>query len=371
MIFDIALGIFLFLSPVFINIFRSDTLAMLQFYQFGFLGNDNSIAQLQFFQYGIVALFLTAMCSKPQRIFKDDYAAILFFAFLLSIFLHPLGVKNFVTVFLGFLLYYLAVVYTKSPKRVLMAVVIIAVLNTVFAVLQYFKINLLYSPTGRSDGLMCLSSHLGVYQALAMPVCYSAHPLLLFIPLAGLLLSKSFLAIAVSLVAFGFIHRKRLISFVGKHGSVGFMLLLSLIAFLTIRYFGLLVYKLSVRFSVWLHTIKLILERWHSGYGLVNFNFKYPMGLAKQHYSVYLQAGYIFGVFGIVLLFFLLKDKFYHYENNTKTGQAVFLSCLILALAGAGLSFMDFPRLAGTAIVLFASLTIMKGDENGNDKVAV
>src|SRR3990167_8797577 len=104
--FDIVLAVFLFFSHIFINILGIGNLNALQFYQFGFIGNNNSIAQLQFFQYGIVALFIISLFCKPEREFNDKYSILFLALCFISVFLYPKTIGNFASIFLGFLLYY-------------------------------------------------------------------------------------------------------------------------------------------------------------------------------------------------------------------------------------------------------------------------
>ena len=118
---------------------------------------------------------------------------------LLSVFWHPKTVKIFPNIMLGFLLYYLVAMYTREYQKNSLRVLIVSALNTIFAILQSFGIHWFYKPSGRIDGLMCISSHLGMYQALAVPICYWLNPWFVIIPIIGLLLSKCLIAnIAVS-----------------------------------------------------------------------------------------------------------------------------------------------------------------------------
>jgi len=149
--FDIALGIFLFLSPIFVLSAQIGNINALQFYQFGVLGNTGyNYLQLQFFCFGVAALFIIALLSQPQREFKDKWAAVLLSLFFINIFIHPIGIKFIIPIFCGFLLYYLVIVYTENYRKLFPYIFFASLLNTIFALLQFFNIHLIYNSTGRS-----------------------------------------------------------------------------------------------------------------------------------------------------------------------------------------------------------------------------
>ena len=354
--FDIALGIFLFLSPIFFLPKSIPNINALQFYQFGILGdNGYNYLQLQFFQYGIIVLFIVSLLSKPQREFKDKNSIILFLLFCLSVYIHPISVKLFGNIFLGFFLYYLATVFTKNYKNVFKFIFAVSLLNTLFAVLQFFNINLIYRPTGRYDGLMCLSPHLGIYQAIALPICYALNPYLVIIPIIGILLSKSITATFIMLVWLLVTFRKKII----ERGSVFFMLGVSLIGLFLFRNYYSIIEKLNIRFMVWIPTLKMISQKFLWGYGIKPFRFESSIGLFENPCSIYLEMVYFLGIFALIPLCLIIKNLF-------KSKDIILLSCAIIALlSGIEKSIMDYPRLAGTVICLLAFVN-MKGETDVN-----
>lgn len=352
--FDLALKIFLFLSPI---IFLSfGYAARFQWYQFGYFSSSLSLLQLQFFQYGTVMLFLTALFDKPKRLFQDKYFGILFALCIWSVFLHPKTIQNFHNILLGFLLYYLVVSYAKNIKPILKVVVVVSVLNTIFAILQFFNIHLIYYKTPEIIGLMSYKSQLGIYQALALPICYALNPYLSIIPLIGLLLSKSITAIIPAILGMAYLFRKKIFKI--QFSFIYFMVFISSIILLCIKFF----YKLSLRFDVWTVTLQMIFKKWFYGYGAGTFKYVNSKHIEyTDPYSLYLGVMHALGILGILALILFLINKFKGFKNNSLIAQGLFASCLILVLCGFGYSFMDYPRLAGTAIVLFGLLTIMKG----------
>lgn len=356
----IALAVFLFLSPIIVligNHARLNGLLMsLQYYQFNFLGSADSTLQLQFFQYGAVALFITALFTKPVREFEDKFAGLFLLTCFVNVFFHPSGLQNFGYILFGFLIYYCVVTRVKNIRPLLWVIFSVALLNTIFAVLQVFDINLIYSVTGRIDGLMTISNHLGIYQALALPVCYVLNPYLAIVPLIGLLLSKCVTAVVAGLVGMCFLlWHKRF-----KMGSIAFMCFLSSIAgFLALNY-TIIIPKVQLRFWVWKESIAQIIQKPFFGHGIGGFKMTNAIyGQFDNPYNLYIEVAYFLGIAGLIVLLLFLKDKI-------KGNRAIVASCLILLICGLSQSFMDFPRLAGTAIVLLG-LTKCKEVLDGND----
>lgn len=359
--FDIFLGLFLLISPIFIllgnNARLNGIFASLQFYQFNSLSLTSGILQLQIFQYLIVLLFFVSLFSKSRNI-KDKYFACLFGMFLLSMLIHTASIKLFVPVFLGFLLYYLVINYAVKIKSILLAVVLISLLNTIFATLQYFGINLIYFPIGRIDGLMSISSHLGAYQAIAMPICYYFNPFLAIIPFIGLVLSGNMTAIAGAIVGMIYLLRKK----IACGGSIILMVTISTVTILLFKFFKY--WKLTLRFWGWKETIKAIINK-PFGYTLGSLYFTSPLGYIDNSYNIYLDTAYYLGIIGLVILLLFIMNKFMLYRKNiTKLSTTLFSSCLIALIIGLGQSFINFPRIIGTVIVLFAMLKISVEKEN-------
>ena len=351
--FDLALSIFLLLSPIIFTSFGFA--ARYQWFQFGYFSSSINLLQLQFFQYGIVMLFLTALFNKPKRIFQGKYFGILLGLCIWSVFLHPKTIQNFHNILLGFLLYYLVVSYSKNVREILKVVVAVSALNTLFSILQFFHINFIYYPKADIIGLMSYKSQLGIYQALALPICYALNPFLSIIPLIGLLLSKSVTAIIPAIIGMAYLFRKKIYKL--QFTYIYFMAFAFSIIFLGVKFFQ----KLSLRFDVWVVTLKMIMNKWFYGYGIGTF--KYVNSRHTQYddpYSLYLGITHALGVLGVIALAFFISSKFRGFKDNSSVAQGLFTSCLVLALCGLGYSFLDYPRLAGTTIVLFGLSTVIK-----------
>lgn len=351
--FDIALGIFLLVSPIFFMPMQVGNINALQFYQFGVLGNSGyNFMQLLFFYFAAVALFIIAMLSEPQRKFNDKWAVILFLSYCVSLFIHPIGIKMFGSVLMGMLLYYLVTVYTKNYKKLYKFIFAISLLNTVFAVLQFFKIYLIYTPNGRVDGLMCLFTHLGVYQVIALPICYVLNPALIIIPIIGVVLSKSITAITIMFVWLIIKFAKRIIS----GGFLVVNMLLGILVYFIIHNWHLIIQKINIRLYVWIPTIKQIFQHLFDGHGIKPFLFQHSIGLYESPCSIYLSVIHQLGVLAVIPILMIIR------RILSLKGSPVFESLIIVLFVGIEKPIFDFSRLTGTIIVLFAFLGIMKGE---------
>ena len=145
--FDFVLAIFLLLSPI-ILLPSIGNITALQFYQFGIIDSSNSYLQLQFFQFGIIALFIVSLFQKKVRELNDKWLVIFIASCLISCLIHPISIKVFSNIFLGFLLYKLTYEYTQRIRLLLFTIVIVSMLNFIFQMLQSFGINFIYSYAG-------------------------------------------------------------------------------------------------------------------------------------------------------------------------------------------------------------------------------
>jgi len=366
--FDLTLKIFLLLTPILYTSFGFA--ARYQWYQFGYFSGSISLLQLQLFQYGIVALFLAALFDRPKRIFEDKLFAILFVVCAWNMFPHPITIKSFPTVFLGFLLYYLIVTYTKNVKSILKIVVVVSALNTIFAIFQsfgvYYPFN--HDPNPLHDsfimGLMSYKTNLGIYQAISLPICYVLNPYLAIIPAIGLALSKSGTAIIPAVIGMAYLCRHKL--FKVKYINIYIVSFCSLVVLYCVKFFS----KLNVRIDVWENTIALIHQKLFYGYGIGTFEYINARSIKyTDPYSLYLGVTHALGIFGIIALLIFIISKFVGFKYRTQISKGLIASCLILAICGLGYSFMDYSRLAGTSIALFGLLTVQKMEVSCEDQV--
>ena len=133
--------------------------------------------------------------------------------------------------------------------------------------------------------------------------------------------------------------------------------MLLIFRFFVLRFHSLLLGKLMIRFDVWKETLSLIIKNPHN-YGVGTFEYisKNIMDTGIQYnnpYSLYIGITYSLGVLGLVALIFFIKNSL-----SKKDAGGLLTACSIFAIVGIGYSFLDYTRLAGTAIVLFALLGI-------------
>src|SRR3990167_3001902 len=362
--FDIGLSIFLFLSPI-ILLPAIGNIAALQFYQFGIISNNNAFLQLQFFQFGIVGLFILSFFQKRIRELNDSWMGLFMAGCLVSVFLHPKSVSVITNIFLGFLLYKLTFEYVKNVKLVLFPICVVSILNFIFEVLQLFGVYLVYNPTDRIDGLMAFSSHLGAYQAMVIPILYLFNPLLAIVPIIGFILAKSTHVYISVFLCGGYLIIKK----IKNLGSVWLMFCMSLITLFIIKGGKRLLSEFFVRIWIQKETIK---DLTYFGKGLGNFkkvcelpvnvnfhNAVYPNETFENPLSIYLGVIYALGILSIPV-FIWIYGNIEQYKRVKKDNilKALFLSSMILIMIGFGQSCMDFPRLAGTIIIIFGLLKI-------------
>ncbi|KKN09683.1 hypothetical protein LCGC14_1044140 [marine sediment metagenome] len=374
--FDIALFIFLLLSPI-ILLPAIGNISALQFYQFGKIDSMNSMLQLQFFQFGTIGLFIVSLFQKRIREYKDFWLSLFLAACLVSIFLHPISVTMSINIFLGFFLYKLVVEYTKNIKLVLIAIAIVSAFNFIFAVLQSFDIRLIYSDTGRIDGLMKMSSHLGTYQAMSVPILYMFNPILAVIPLIGLVLTKTTTAIVGVFVGGMYLLQKKvgdpiwlILLSLGSMWKMFFMSLSALLVVFIVRNRTEILMDFATRIWIWKDTIfnldflgvgfqKFIKPVHGLSSNETFFNAVHPSEIFNSTYNIYLYVVYSLGILSIPIFIWVYRQ--FRFKNQDKVARCLFASCLILLIIGLGQSFMEFPRLAGTAIVIFGLLKIKQG----------
>jgi len=111
---------------------------------------------------------------------------------------------------------------------------------------------------------------------------------------------------------------------------------------------------------VWIPTIKEISVK-ILGYGLKPFRLNSSIGLFENPCSIYLQAVHYLGVFVLIPIFMIIKKVIISKD------RILLASILIALLVGIEKSIFDFPRLAGTTIILFGLLTIAGEKELVND----
>jgi len=351
--FNIALGIFLFLSPILFIPLSVPAVATLQFYQFGYFTNNIDVVQLQIFMYGTILLLLAALSSYPRRTVSNGFLNLVLLVCVWSVYWHPVTIKLFPQVFLGFLLYYVVAVWAdvKHLRSLFWVIAAVSLLNMVFAILQFFNIHFLMFKQGEIIGLMGYKTQLGIYQAIAMPICFTLNPWLTIIPVLGLFLSHSGTATVAAVGGMWYFLWKKGLRIQSLPVWQSF---LGLVAIYIYWHYG----QMEIRIGSWIYAIKEGINHVLKGNGIGTFHY---IGIADHvytdPYSLYLEIFYSVGILGLIAFILFLGSQLVNRHSKCPVKLAIFSSCLILAIVGFGYSFLDYPRLAGTAIVLFGLLT--------------
>ena len=363
-IFNIVLVVFIILSPVFFLPLSVPSIATLQFHQFGFFGNSIDLFQLQFFCFSVSLLFGLSMFSKEINIYQNKLISLLLILCLVNVYFHPKTIKIFPIILLGFILYHLVSTYTniKNLRLIFYSIAFVSVINTIISIFQFFGIYLIISKKVEIFGLMGYKTQLGIYQALAIPICYVLNPWLSIVPAIGLLLSKSGTAFIPAIIGMCYLLRKKLIRIQSPPIWLCFFTLIALFIYKHSH-------QLFLRFTAWVEAVRGGMNHLLIGNGIGIFNHSTEIGpynvAYTDPYSLYLQIFHALGIFGVFLSILFILRSFINIPRGT-LNQGLVASCLVLSVSGIGYSFLDYPRLAGTAIVLFGLLTIVKrtGYEN-------
>lgn len=367
--FNLFLKIFLFLSPVAILLLSIPCIPALQFYQFGFFGNSIEISQRQLFCYLSILLFFIAMISVQQRMIQDKLLSAIFLICIFSVYIHPRTMTSFLFILFGFLVYFLVSIYanTKNLSSFFKVIAFVSLFNTIFAILQSLNIHVFYLNKGEIIGMMSYKTQLGIYQAIAIPICYSLNPWLVIVPSVGLLLAKSGTGLVVAILGMAYMFRKHLKFIQSPPIWLGVFTLSALFIYKSLD-------KIMLRVDGWIEAIKQGVNHIWIGNGFGTFKYikdamtKYPVEY-KDPYSLYLQIFHAVGIFGIIIFLIFLVIRFMNFRHKTLNEEALFISCLIFAISGFVYSFMDYPRLAGTAIVLFGLLTAIRKENSWSSNI--
>lgn len=359
--FDIALAVFLFLSPIILSP-QIGNITALQFYQFGVIDSSNSFLQLQFFQFGAIILFIISLFCKKEREFQDKWLVLFLIGCLISVFLHPISVKVFPNIFLGFLLYKIVFEYAKNIKIILSPIIITSLLNCLFIAFQFVHFFPIYNNVPNICGLLKNSTHSGIYEALSFPIIYLFNPVLSIFPILGVLIINSQTAELGLIAGFMYLLRRK----IKEMGSAWMMFTVSLIAILTVINKEWLINEFAARVWIWKYAIKNLTL---FGHGLGNFkvfhtSLSFTFGQYDNPYNIYLGIIYAIGILSIPLFIWIYETikNYVNFKSKDLFIIMLFTSCLMLLVMGLRSSFMDFPRLAGTAIILFSLLNVkLKG----------
>ena len=203
-IFDLALKTFLFLSPIFV--FRT--------YQL-------SAARGMLFLFGSFALFGLSLIKEPQRKLTNGWLALVVLWGLIRIFAGEfaddanewfnfwLSSAGFIYILAGAMLFHTVYCHADNITQYFKPILAVCILNLILVLAQITGHDFMWTSTPSLCGFASISSQLGQYSALSIPLLYFINPYLILIPLITLIASKSISSIVALCIGIIFFSWKK------------------------------------------------------------------------------------------------------------------------------------------------------------------
>ena len=345
-VFDIALYIFSFLTPIFL------------------LGNWNlNMIQGVFFCFGTFALLGISFFSKQLEAISEDRKFIGFFILwsLINVFIHSfsnslsqniqslflnfcLMSEGFIFILCGSLLYWLIVSYKKN-FNIAYPVLALNILNLFFIITQKSGLKLIWSKMDGVAGIFGMAPHMVIFCAMSIPILWMLYKPLATIPFIGMMIGhygwghsfSGVFALFVAVTLYTLIKKRYL--------QAGISLILGS-AFIWLNW-NVFCSKALIRFGLWKQTlseITLFGRGWDNSMNMNMINV--GNGFMYRH-NDFLNLSRDLGlVFSLALAFFIIKkmlviDKYW-------------LPLAILLIGSMTWTSMYFPRLMVFGIILLA-----------------
>ena len=365
-IFDKALCAFLFLSPIFL-----------------FKTIVPSTAKAMFFIVSTFVLFALSLNIESKRKFKNKWLGVIVLLALLRTFFNGgvddgiqwfnfwMSFAGFIYVFCGALLFKTVYCYADSNiKKYMVPIVIVCSLNAILAVSQAFGLDFLWKYSYSLCGFMEAKNQLGQYSAMAIPMVYLIHPLLVFIPLITLFMAPSYSSlICFIVIMFIFLGFSRL------NRKVYSLMVLIFLLVIAIN-FSSLHSKASYKPTIWQKTLHSALKRPYLGHGYRSFNDEvvgikdtiggFNMTRSQNDYlHTFQELG--FPILIAVGMFLLgLWNKIRAIKNKKRILYCLSFSIAVILLNMFFQPVIRYASISGTFIVLLSFLFIYA--EGINDK---
>lgn len=356
-IFEFCLKIFLFLSPIF---------------YFGDL--QGSFAQSLFFIFGSFGLFCFTLILKPRRQLRNIWIFLFLFWSFLTIFLHGVEIDKisrlawpifaissdgFLYILAGFLLFKIAFCHVRKPERFLIPILLVCIFNLILAILQTNGIDIVYTYRNSICGRMGISSQLGSYSAMTLPIVSFINPFLAVIPLTCLFLAKSFTPIFACFFGFLYFFKIRKL----QYDNIIILLLIISIGIYSICNWNGIAARFLARLPTWKQLSKAILQKPVIGWGWKSYlevvpNLGLPV-LERPHQDF----GHLALEAGFPILIFLggyFIGLWRRFKNVVKDGPSLLLgtSILIILFTMSAQTTARYANIMGTWILLLAFLEI-------------
>lgn len=312
-LFDIALYIFSFLSPIFL-----------------LSGWDLNMIQGVFFCFGIFALLGLSFFCKKQREYRNPFLGFFILWSLINVFIHSFDIslsrgvtsyfidyclmsEGFIYILCGSILFYLIVSYKKN-FNIVYPILALNTLNLIFVIFQKLGFKFIWARMDGIAGVFGMAPHMVIISAVSIPILWMFSKPLAVIPIANMLIGHygwghSFsgvfaLIMALSLYA---LIKKKYIWLGATMFSGSLFILLNWSVF-----YG----KALIRFGLWKQTLSEITffgKGWDNSMNMNMINV--GNGFMYRH-NDFLNISRDLGlVFSLVLAFFVIKkmrvDKFW------------------------------------------------------------
>lgn len=358
-LFNLALKAFLLLSPIFL-----------------FRDYQTSFARGMFFVFGSFALFGISLALEHKRRFSNYWLALFLLWALIRVFVGGdfgntanewfnfwLSSAEFIYVFAGVLLFYTVYCHAESPKNYLTPILIVCGMNFVLVIAQLSGHDFLWKHAPSVCGFFGISSQLGQYSALSIPVLFFINPYLAIIPLTTLFAAKSIsaiLAVFVGAILFSWHKRLKWLTYI----------IVVLMLMLGIANYKYIAAKWQCRPVMWKKTLKAIMKKPYLGHGYRSFTevVVQPNAVAVVGGNEYsrphndsLHTIQEMGFPAMIFIggFFLsLWRKFKAKQDKDKLTYFLATSILITLVNGCGQTEIRYASIAGIFIILLAFLHI-------------
>lgn len=370
-LFNLTLKVFLFLSPIFF--FR--------------IYNVN-LARGMFFLFGSFTLFGISLANEPKRKLSNPWLALILLAGLLRVFVNNdfgnfasewlnfwFSSAGFIYLFAGILLFHTVYCHTENIKQYLTPILAVCILNFVLVIAQITGHDFMWAKAPSLSGFMSISSQLGQYSALSIPLVFLINPYLAIIPLTTLFMAKSvsaILALCIGLIFYSTIDWKAHTTRWQRQAIWAFLTATLLLGIYNYQY---ILSRWQCRPVMWEKTARVVLQRPYLGHGYQSFNEtvvhsvkSFMIGdreFSRAHNDLLHTAqelGIPIALF-IVGLFIGLWKKFKVAKKDAST-YLLATSVLIVLINMCGQTLIRYAEIAGTFIVVLALLCIKLEEQN-------
>lgn len=303
---------------------------------------------------------------EPKRKFNNPWLALFLLWALIRVFITEgvgdfvgqwfnfwLSSAGFIYVFAGILLFYTVYCHAEDPSNYLTPILIVCVMNFILVIAQMLGHDFVWKHAPSICGFFAISSQLGQYSAMSLPVLAFISPWLAIIPIVTLYLSNSISSIVALSVG---------VIFWSWQKRIKWALLLLIIPLLIGCFnYRFIVSKLQHRLVTWEKILKVSLKKPYVGYGYRSFD---EVIVQKQYNRPHNDPIHTIQEMGFPAMIFIggffvgLWKKFKTKQDKDKLTYLLATSVLISVANMCGQSLIRYASIAGTFIIMLAFLSI-------------